>query len=103
MVLGINSNISNNIEQNIFSSEVFQKKFPAENMQDSLISFADEDSAIISSQAKLHYELEKFNSGGDNLVDLIDTCVISKYTIAAEINVINTKKNMIDEVLEIGD
>lgn len=66
-------------------------------------SFAEEDQAIISSQAKLLNELDKFNSGAGNDVDLAVANVMAKVTTEAEVNVINTKKNMMDEVLTIGE
>lgn len=66
-------------------------------------SFDIEDQAIISSQAKLLYELEKFNSGEGDAVDLALAGVMAKLTTSAEVNVINTKKDMMDSILKIGE
>lgn len=101
MISGINN--YKNIQQSDFSSQIFSKQNESTDYEnDSMISFADEDQAIISSQAKLQYELEKFNSGGDNLIDLMVTNVTSKITTKAAVNVINTKKDMLDAILDIG-
>ncbi|MDD3013032.1 MAG: hypothetical protein PHC34_04950 [Candidatus Gastranaerophilales bacterium] len=68
----------------------------------SLNSFDTEDKAIISAQAKLLSELEKFNSGQGDAVDLAVTGITSKHQVEAMVNIINTKKDMMDTVLEIG-
>jgi len=103
MVSGIN-----NIVQSVFQPQISsQGQLSTVNTADStsyepLNSFADEDTAIISSQAKLLNELDKFNSGGDNDVDLAVAGVLAKNTVSAEVNVINTKKDMIDTVLNMA-
>lgn len=79
------------------------KQAPEKETYEPASSFADEDEAIISSQAKLLNELDKFNSGADNGVDLAVANVMAKVTTEAEVNVINTKKKMMDEVLKIGE
>ena len=98
MVSGIN-----NIEQSVFQPQFSQRQSSAQDAPASLNSFDAEDEAIISSQAKMQYELEKFNAGGDNLVDLVGASTMAKITTEAEVNVINTKKDMIDEILKIGE
>lgn len=97
MVLGIN-----NIEQNIFQMPFSQPQTSSKATFEPLNSFADEDEAIISAEAKLLNELNKFNSGEDNFVDLALANVTSKFTVSAEVNVIQTKKDMMDSILEIG-
>lgn len=96
MVSGIN-----NIEQSVFQPQFSQRQPSAQGSPASLNSFDTEDEAIISSQAKMQYELEKFNAGGDNLVDLVGACTIAEFTTQAEVNVINTKKDMMDEILKM--
>ncbi|EKE04234.1 MAG: hypothetical protein ACD_20C00095G0013 [uncultured bacterium] len=68
-----------------------------------LTSFDVEDQAIISAQAKLLNELEKFNSGEGDIVNLAVQSAISELTVTANANVINTKKEMIDTILDIMD
>lgn len=100
MVSGIN-----NIEQGVFQPQLSQRQVskadvpvPSTNFN----SFGDEDQAIISAEAMLQNELEKFNSGGDNAVELAVAEVLTKTIVAANVNVINTKKEMFDTILEIG-
>ena len=98
MVSGIN-----NIEQTSFQPQLSKRRTPTiDTKAGSPTSFADEDEAIISSQAKMQNELEKFNSGGDYAVVLAVSCVVAKTTVSAEVNVINAKIKMLDAVLEIG-
>lgn len=92
----------NNIQQSSFQAPISQGQTLAKDTFEPMNSFVDEDQAIISSQAKLQYELEKFNAGADNLVDLMGTCVSSKFTVEAEVNVIQAKKDMVDDILDIG-
>lgn len=101
MVSDINSRI-NNIQQGIFDSSIPRQQTPKSDMYNPSDSFIDEDQAIISSEAMLQNELEKFNSGGDNFVELAAACVLSKITVEANVNVINAKKDAMDAVLEIG-
>jgi len=68
-----------------------------------LTSFDVEDQAIISAQAKLLNELEKFNSGEGDIVNLAVQSAISELTVTANANVINTKKEMMDTILDIMD
>lgn len=92
----------NNVGQSSFQPQIFQRPEPSANKFEPMNSFEEEDNAIISSEAKLQYELEKFNSGGDNLVELIGASVTAKFTVEAEVNVINTKKDMMDCLLDMG-
>lgn len=98
MISGIN-----NIEKSVFQPEASQKQSTPANTFEPINSFYQEDEAIISSEAKLQYELEKFNSGGDNAVDLALANVTTKTTVNAEVNVINTKKNMLDVLLGMAE
>lgn len=97
MISGIN-----NLEQSLFQPQFFQRQSSLGETLESSMSFEDEDQAIISSQAKLQNELEKFNAGESNPVDLAVASEISKFTVSAEVNVINTKKDMMDAILDIG-
>lgn len=98
-----NSNV-NDINQSTFQPQVFQKQTFSEYEEfEPINSFSDEDEAIISSEAKLQYELEKFNADGNNFVDLAGASVMAKFTTEAEVSVINTKKSMMDTILEIGN
>ena len=62
-----------------------------------------EDKAIISAEAKLMNEMEKYNSGQGNEVDLAVTRINSVNQVDAMVKLINTKKDMLDKVLEIGE
>lgn len=101
MFSGITSNI-NNIPQVSFSQKMPLPQALINDEQEPSSSFDEEDKAIISSQAKLLNELDKFNSGGDNLVNLAEANVMAKITTEAEVNVINTQKDMLDSVLSMG-
>ncbi|MCK7514856.1 MAG: hypothetical protein MZV70_69875 [Desulfobacterales bacterium] len=68
-----------------------------------LHNFDIEDKAIISAQAKLLNELEKFNSGQGDVVDLAVTSIKSEQEVAANVKVINTKNHMLDAVMGIVD
>lgn len=92
----------NNIQQSVFQPQSYPRQ-DIKSTFEPLNSFADEDTAIISSEAKLQYELEKFNAGGSNDVDLAVANVVTKNTVSAEINVVQTKKDMIDVLLNMGD
>lgn len=98
MISGINK-----VEQSSLQPEISQRQAPTSNKFEPIDSFYEEDEAIISSQAKLQYELEKFNSGGDNAVDLALANVTAKNTANAEVNVIQTKKNMLNVLLGMAD
>lgn len=98
MVSGIN-----NIEQSIFQPQLSQRQLSTKDMPSSSpTSFDIEDQAIISSQAKMQNELEKFNAGEGDPLDLALSSVIAKFTVSAEVNVIQAKKDMFDEILDIG-
>ena len=66
-------------------------------------NFDIEDNAIISAQAKLLNEFDKYNSGQGNEVDLAVTRVTSENQVKAMVNVINTKKDMMDSILKLGE
>lgn len=68
-----------------------------------LLNFDVEDEAIISSQAKILNELDKFNSGEGNEVDLALATVMGKIQTEAAVNVIKTKDEMMDAVMSIVD
>lgn len=91
----------NNIKESSFQPQIPQRQFSKADTSGSLNSFDIEDEAIISSQAKLLNELDKFNSGADNLVDLMGAGVTAKTTVSAEVNVINAKKDMMDTILDM--
>lgn len=94
----------NSVYQVGFQAQSYtSKQTPVEETYEPASSFADEDQAIISSQAKLLNELDKFNSGADNYVELAVANVTAKFTAEAEVSVINTKKDMMDELLKIGE
>lgn len=97
MISGIN-----NIQQGLFEPQSYQPQLSSVDAPEPSTSFDIEDQAIISSQARLQNELEKFNSGEGDLVNLALTSVMTKYTVSAEVNVINAKKDMFDEILEMG-
>jgi len=92
----------NNIEQTTFQPQFSQPQTSSKDSLEPMNSFADEDQAIISAQAKMLNELDKFNAGGDNLVELATASIIAKTTTEAEVNVINAKKHMMDDILDIG-
>lgn len=66
----------------------------------SLNSFETEDTAIISAQAKLLNELDKYNSGQSDELDLALTCITSKNQVKAVARVIKTKNQMLDTILD---
>jgi len=65
-----------------------------------LDSFDGEDKAIISSEAKLLNEMDKYNSGQSDELNLAVTCITSKTQVEAEAKVIDTKKEMLDTVIK---
>lgn len=95
------SNISN-IEQSFFQPLQTQRQSYTVDTPASSTSFDIEDKAIISSEAKLQNELEKFNAGQGDALDLALTEVMAKTTVSAEVNVIQAKKDMLDEILNMG-
>lgn len=98
MVSGIN-----NAEQSIFQPQFRQREIFTQDTLEPLNSFAQEDQAIVSAEAKLLYELEEFNAGGDNFVELAAANVMTKFVVSAEVNVIDTKKDMLDIILGMSD
>lgn len=93
----------NKVGQSSFVPEISPKHAPPKESSDSLTSFDEEDEAIISAEAKMQYELEKFNSGGDNLLQLVGASVNAKFTTQAEARVVDTKKQMMDTILNMGE
>lgn len=87
MVNSINTSLSNIMPINLLSSNRSYDKFSSV----SLNNFDIEDKAIISAQAKMLNELDKYNSGSGNEVDLALAQVQSKIHIGAVVNVINAK------------
>lgn len=92
----------NNIEKSSFQLPFSKRDLSTIYTLEPLNSFASEDEAIISSEAKLLNELDKFNSGADNDVDLALANVMAEFTVDAEVNVVQAKKDMIESILEIG-
>lgn len=97
MISGIN-----NIRQSEFSPQNSQRQSSSADLPEASSFFEIEDKAIISSQAMLQNELEKFNAGEGDPLDLAMASVIAQVTVSAEVNVINAKKNMMDDIMEIG-
>lgn len=93
----------NKVGQGVFPTEVSPKQAPLKEHFDSSISFDEEDEAIISAEAKMQYELEKFNAGDDNLLELIGASVNAKFTAQAEARMVDTKKQMLDTILGMGE
>lgn len=100
MVSGINP--YNNIEQSIFQPQNYERQLSKADVQEPSNSFTDEDQAIISAEAMLLGEIEKFNSGGSDALDLALAGIKAKTTVQAEVNVINAKKHMFDTILDMG-
>lgn len=98
MVSGIN-----NVELNELQPQSFLSRRSSTAERSQPLSFEQEDEAIISSQAKLLNELEKFNGGADNLVDLIVQSELTKITVEAAVNVIEVKKDMFDEIMKMAE
>ncbi len=69
----------------------------------SLLDFSSEDQAIISAQAKILNELEKFNAGAGNEVELALASTMGKIQVKAAVSVINAKGEMVDAVMEMID
>lgn len=67
----------------------------------SLNNFDIEDESIISAQAKILNELEKYNSGEGNEIDLALTCKMGELQVEAAVNVIKTKNEMMDAVMDM--
>jgi hypothetical protein len=69
----------------------------------SLLNFDVEDEAIISAQAKILNELEKFNAGAGNELDLALATVMGEIQVEAAATVIKTKDEMVAAVMDIID
>ena len=69
----------------------------------SLLNFDVEDEAIISAQAKILNELEKFNAGAGNELELALASVTGEIQVEAAATVIKTKDEMMDAVMDIID
>ncbi|OGH96671.1 MAG: hypothetical protein A2039_04650 [Candidatus Melainabacteria bacterium GWA2_34_9] len=93
MIQGIQS--SSNINS-YFSSEK-KSNYTANG---SLNSFETEDTAIISAQAKILNELDKYNAGQSDELNLALTCITSKNQVKAVARVISTKKEMLDTIMD---
>lgn len=93
----------NNIKQSSFQPEFSKRQAPVNNEFEPLNSFADEDQAIISAQANMLNELEKFNAGEGDALDLVLASEMAKITVEAQVNVINAKTDMMDEILKLGE
>jgi hypothetical protein len=93
----------NSVGKSSFQPEISQRQGNVKATFEPMNSFADEDQAIISSEAKMLNELDKFNSGADNLLQLVGASINAKYTVQAEARVIDTKKEMMDTVLQMGE
>jgi len=98
MVSGIN-----NIGQISYPTPLAQRQLSTTATPAGATSFDNEDEAIISSEAKLLNELDKFNSGNGDAVNLAVASVVAKTSVAAEATVFKAKNDMIDEVLKMGN
>lgn len=101
MLSGINSDIKS-IQQNFFQPQIYQGKWQNPEVQEPLNSIDIEDKAIVSSEANLMNELDKFNSGQGDAVKLALAGEMAKTITQAEVNVINAKKHMFDTILDMG-
>ena len=91
--------------QGIQNTPSINSSFPPEKKaiwagSEPLNSFETEDTSIISAQAKLLNELDKYNAGQSNETNLTLTCINSKIQVNASAKVINTKKEMMDTILD---
>ena len=91
--------------QGIQSSDSVNFYFPYDKKanytaNEPLNSFETEDTAIISAQAKILNELDKYNSGQSDELNLALTCITSKNQVKAVARVISTKKEMLDTILD---
>jgi len=94
------SEINNYKQINNFSYS--DKKYAAA-IREPLNSFEKEDEAIISAQAKILNELERFNSGEGNELDLAVACITGKHQVEAVAKVIKTKNEMMDSIFDAFD
>jgi len=91
-----------NIGQSVLLPQLSQRQSPEGGVPLSSRFFDIEDDAIISSEAKMLNELEKFNAGTGDALNLAVACVEAKIAVGAQVNVINAKVDMLDEILEMG-
>lgn len=84
--------------KSFYSSENSGNKIPTRPLN----SFETEDEAIISAQAKLMNELEKYNSRQGDELDLALACITGKNQVKAAARVIETKKDMLDTILDMA-
>ncbi len=66
-----------------------------------LLNFDIEDQAIISAQAKILNELEKFNAGEGNEIELALASIMGEIQVEASANVIKAKDEMMDAIMDI--
>lgn len=95
----------NNLGQSFWQPKIAQSYGVSNSSPQSYTSlndFSDNDQAIISAEAKYLNEIEKFNSGNGDAVNFAITGEITKFSVAANVNAINAKKDAIDAVLDIG-
>lgn len=78
-------------------------KLQTDNTYSSTLNNFDlEDKAIISAQAKMLNEMDKYNAGTGNEIDLAVSQILGKSQVEACANVINTKKEMFNSILKLG-
>ena len=93
----------NNIAQAYFQPVNFQKQSNIQQSTSTINSFDIEDNAIISSEAKMLNELEKYNYGNGNELNLVLSSVNAKNTVKLEARVIKSKTEMIDTIINMVD
>ncbi|OGI03500.1 MAG: hypothetical protein A2Y25_10935 [Candidatus Melainabacteria bacterium GWF2_37_15] len=94
MIEGISSS------QHIYSPQYSASSRPAVN---SLLNFDTEDQAIISAQAKILNELDRFNAGEGNEIELALATITGEIQVKAAVHVIKTKNEMMDSIMKIMD
>lgn len=94
--------------ENLNSTVVYAQSYSVKNQgakpeqkSGSLYSFEEEDKAIISAQAKLLNEIEKYNSGESDEIKLALTSIESKNQVKVAAKVIKSKIEAFDSILEI--
>lgn len=92
------------IESISSTSQIYTPQYaPLAKPAGGLLNFDIEDEAIISAQAKILSELDKFNAGAGNELELVMANVMGKIQTEAAVNVIKTKDEMMDTVMSIMD
>ena len=66
-------------------------------------SFEQEDQALISAQSKLLNEMERFNSGEGNIVDMSTTIAITTTQVDAAIKIMKVKYSILKDVMSLGE